>query len=358
MAGRLRWEWGGAIALAIGTAGGAGSPHSPAAAGIGDEPKLARFEATETHMGSPFTIVLYTPDLALATRAHRAAFDRIAALDKVMSDYDHESELMRLCDRAGGPPVAVSPALFAILRLSKLWSERTGGAFDVTIAPVGRLWRRARRDRKLPDPDAIRRARLLVGPDRITLDPAAKTVQLAPGTRIDLGGVAKGYASHAAIETLRAMGVPRALVAGAGDVAAGDPPPGRDGWSVAVAALDDPGTAPPDGMLSIARGSASTSGDAERFVEIGGVRYSHIVDPATGLGLTDRMSVTVVVPEGANADALATSIALLGADRGLALASETPGADARIVRRVDGREVRRETPGFAARLRPTNPPAP
>ena len=109
-------------------------------------------------MASPFHIVLYSTDAATARRASRAAYDRIAALNKILSDYDPESELSRLGKSAGGPPVPVSADLFEVLRRSKEIYERSGGAFDVTIAPVGRLWRRARRDRKLPDPGSARRS--------------------------------------------------------------------------------------------------------------------------------------------------------------------------------------------------------
>ncbi len=114
--------------------------------------RLTRFEYQETHMASPFHIVLYSADADSARRASRSAFDRIAALNKILSDYDPESELSRLAGAAGGPAVPVSADLFDVLARSKAICEKSGGAFDVTIAPVGRLWRRARRDRKLPDP--------------------------------------------------------------------------------------------------------------------------------------------------------------------------------------------------------------
>ena len=110
-------------------------------------------------MGSSFKIVLYSTDAPTARRASRAAFDRIAALDATLSDYQPESELSRLSHKAGGPPVPVSADLFDILRRSKEFYARTGGVFDVTIAPVGRLWRRARRERKLPDPEKLAEAR-------------------------------------------------------------------------------------------------------------------------------------------------------------------------------------------------------
>ena len=290
--------------------------------------RLSRFEFEETHMGSPFHLVLYSTDEATARRASRAAFDRIAALNAVLSDYDPESELSRLSQAAGGPPVRVSADLFDVLERSRRMSERSGGAFDVTIAPVGRLWRRARRDGKLPDPARIAEARQLVGSDKMVLDPKARTVRLLkPGMKLDVGGIAKGYAAQAALDVLKAAGVTRALVGGAGDIVVGDPPPDADGWKIAIAPLDPKlGDRPPTLLLKNA--AVSTAGDAERFVVIDGHRYSHIINPATGLGHEDRAAVTVVAPDGATADALETTAYLLGPERGLKLVDETPGAAA------------------------------
>jgi len=293
---------------------------------------LSRFEFAETHMGSEFKVILYCADGAAARRASRAAFDRIKALDDALSDYNPGSELMRLCDRAGGPPTAVGADLYEVLAHAKAMSDRSGGAFDPTVGPLVRLWRRARRDGKMPADDALARARALVSSDLMTLDPAARTVRLAkPGMKLDLGGIAKGYASGEAVKVLRREGAPRALVAGAGDVVAGDPPPGLEGWSVGVGPLDDPGAAP-ERFIALRNAAVSTSGDAERYVEIGGRRYSHIVDPRTGLGVVDRCSVTVIAPDGATADALDTAVYALGPDRGLPLVEATEGAAALIVR--------------------------
>lgn len=323
---------------------------------VASGPAPRRFEATETHMGSPFKILLYTADDATATRALRLAFDRIKALDKALSDYDPESELMRLCDRSGGPPVPVSPDLFDVLSRAKAMAERSDGAFDPTMAPVGRLWRRARRDKQMPDPATLRKALSLVGHRKMTLDPQSWTVRLDPGVRLDLGGIAKGHASQAAVDVLKAQGVPIALVAGAGDIVAGDPPPGSRGWSVDIASLDAPGTGPPERTILLANAAVSTSGDAERFVEIGGVRYSHIVDPRTGLGLTGRVSVTVIAPDGATADALDTAACVLGPERGLKLVAGTPGAEVLFVRRTEAGAVERsESTGFSRRAGPACP---
>ncbi len=165
---------------------------------------LTRFEFQETHMASTFKIVLYSTDEPFARRASRAAYDRIAALNVILSDYDPESELSRLSRTAVGRPVPVSRDLFDVLERSRWIFERSGGAFDVTIAPVGRLWRRARRDRKLPDPKLIAEARLLVGFDKVVLEPKARTVELKkPGMKLDVGGIAKGYAAQAALDVLK-----------------------------------------------------------------------------------------------------------------------------------------------------------
>ncbi|QDV36009.1 FAD:protein FMN transferase [Tautonia plasticadhaerens] len=312
-----------------------------------------RFEFRETHMGSEFKLVVYCNDEALASRAARAAFDRVAGLDATLSDYKVDSELMRLSDRAGGPPVAVSDDLFEVLRRSRELSERTGGAFDVTINPVVKLWRRARRDGTLPPRDRLDEALSRVGWEKLVLDPGARTVRLTlEGMRLDVGGIAKGYASDAALAEVRRLGITRALVAGAGDVVAGDPPPGRDGWTVGIAPLDP--ARRPGRFLSLSNAAVSTSGDAERYVEIDGVRYSHIVDPRSGLGLTGRSSVTVVAPDGTTSDGLATALSVLGPDRGLALAEEAEGVEALIVSAAgdgDGdRTTVRATGGFGAML--------
>jgi FAD:protein FMN transferase len=312
--------------LAIAAAGPA-SEQDPGAVG-----RLSRFEFEETHMASPFHIVLYSTGETFARRASRAAYDRIAALNAILSDYDPESELSRLAQSAGSGPVPVSPDLFEVLRRSKEIYERSQGAFDVTIAPVGRLWRRARRDHKLPDPARLAEARSLVGSNNMVLDPNARTVELKKqGMKLDVGGIAKGYAAQAALEVLKKEGVTRALVGGAGDIVVGDSPPDGAGWKVAIAPLE-PGKGGPTRVLSLTNAAVSTAGDAERFVVIDGHRYSHIINPSTAVGVEDRASVTVVAPDGATADALETTVYVMGPERGLKLVDDTPGASAIFVR--------------------------
>ncbi len=306
-----------------------------AATALADEPALKRFEYAEPHMGTRFGLVLYAPDEATAQKASREAFARIASLDASMSDYRQESELMRLCAKAGGPPVRVSDELFVVLRRAEEVARRSGGAFDVTVGPVVRLWRRARRTQKLPDHDQLAQALARVGYKNVRLDARARTVQLLkPGMQLDLGGIAKGYAADEALRVLKKHGVTRALVAAGGDIAVSGPPPGAEGWRVAVAQLVGVEKSAP-GNLILHDAAVSTSGDASQGVEIDGKRYSHIVDPRTGVALVGRMGVTVVAPDGITADSLTKVVAVLGPAQGIPIIRETPGVSARVVRQTD-----------------------
>ena len=276
-------------------------------------------------MGVRARIVLYSPDEAAAAAAARAAFDRIALLEDIMSDYRPTSELMRLCDRAGGPPVRVSPALMFVLVRSQELSRRSHGAFDVTVGPLAKLWRAARKSGKLPAQSDLRAAMKLVGWRKISLDTVARTVSLStPGMRLDLGGIAKGYACDEALRTIRDCRIESALAEMGGDIALGDAPPGADGWKIEIPNNVDNKSR----NAVLANCAVSSSGDTEQFVVIEGKRYSHVVDPGTGLGLTSRLAVTVVAKNAMTSDGLATALSVLGPQKGRALLKGFEGATA------------------------------
>jgi thiamine biosynthesis lipoprotein len=297
----------------------------------------SRFEFSQIEMAVPVRIVLYAADEATADRAAEAAFARIRQLNGILSDYDPESELRRLCrESRAGNAVPVSKDLWQVLNHAQVLSERSGGAFDVTVGPLVRLWRRARRQHRMPSADRLEAARQRVGYRLLRLDPQRRAVELLKADmRLDLGGIAKGYAIDEALAVLREHGITRALVDAGGDIGLGDPPPDRPGWLIGVVSLE-PGT-PPSRFLWLSRTAIATSGDTQQFVEIDGVRYSHLVDPRTGLGLTDHGTVTVIAPDCTAADALASAASVLGPERGLKLVDQTPGAAAFIMRSPEGK---------------------
>ena len=302
------------------------SPESTRAASA-----LSRFEESQPHMGTLARIVIYARNLDAAAAATRSAFQRIRELDGILSDYQAESELNRLSHQAGGPPVKIGPDLFRVLWVAQNLAVRSDGSFDVTVGPVIRLWRRARRQQALPDADRIAAALDVTGFRWLTLDTKQQTAQLAKtGMLLDVGGIAKGFAADEALKTLKQAGIEQALVALGGDIAVSNPPPGRKGWSIEIASLNLAGAPKPSPLL-LHNAAVSTSGDAEQFVEIGGIRYSHIIDPRTGKALTGRRSVTVVAAHGIDSDALATAVSVLDPAEGLKLIDTTQAASALIV---------------------------
>jgi thiamine biosynthesis lipoprotein len=298
----------------------------PGARPEGARETLTRYSYTEYHMGVDARLVVYAPDQPTAERAGAAAFARIAALDSIMSDYRRDSELMRLCDGAGGPPARVSPDLFLVLRRAQEVARQSGGAFDVTVGPLVALWRKARKTAVLPDPAEIERARLLVGWEKVRLDEGARTVQLiVRGMKLDLGGIGKGYAADAAQRVLKEHGISRALVEMGGDIVVSGPPPGTEGWTVRV---PNAGTDQGSADLRFADRALSTSGDTEQFVVIGGRRYSHLVDPRTGQALTNRVQVTLTAPDGLTSDPLTKALSILGEEDRSKLLAAYPGTKA------------------------------
>jgi thiamine biosynthesis lipoprotein len=242
---------------------------------------------------------------------------------------------MQLCHKAGGGPVPVSEPLFYVLARAQEVSRLSHGAFDVTVGPVVKLWRRARQTQELPDPVKLAQARALVGYQNIRLDEKARTVELLkPGMQLDLGGIAKGYAADEGLRVLRQHEIPRALIAAGGDIAVSGSPPDVEGWTIGIAPLEDPNQKPSRYLL-LRDAAVSTSGDAEQYVEIRGKRYSHIVDPRTGLGLVGRRSVTVVARHGIRADSLTKVVSVLGPERGLTIIDGLEGVSALVVRKTD-----------------------
>lgn len=261
-------------------------------------------------MGIDARIVVFATDQFQAEKACRAAYSRIAALEDVMSDYRPRSELMRLCEKAGQGPQKISPDLHRVLSRAQTIARQSGGGFDVTVGPLVQLWRTARKNKTLPEEAAIRDAQNRVGYENLKL--GRGTAELAvPGMRLDLGGIGKGFAADEALKELRRNGIKSALIEMGGDLRLGDAPPGTKGWKISV-----PNASPTQTPVEMefANVAVSSSGDTEQFVEIGGVRYSHVVDVKTGYGLTRRVQATVIASDGITSDPLSTTLTILNGD--------------------------------------------
>ncbi len=313
---------------------------------------LHPYEAVEPHMGTLFRIKLYAADEHHAQLAFQAAFARIAQLDNTLSDYKPNSELNHLSEIALHHPVHASDDLFRILDASENLSEKTGGAFDITLGPLTHLWRAARKSNQLPSAAAIQAAKANCGFRKLHLDPAQHTVELdQPGMQLDAGGIAKGYAADEALLVLTRCGIQSALVAASGDLAFSDAPPGQDGWKIGVDSLDS-ANAPFTRVLLLANGAVSTSGPSEQHLDSGGVRYSHIIDPATGLGLTREITASVIARRGIDADSMSTALSVLGPERGLAFIDRQAGIAAIVVTSENGHLRAEESTAFRKLRRP------
>jgi FAD:protein FMN transferase len=292
---------------------------------------LTRFQFEQPQMGVPFTVVLYAQDQAQAEKAAQAAFKRIAQLNDIFSDYETDSELNQLSRTSGrGQSIKVSEELWTVLAAAQKLASESDGAFDITVGPCVTLWRKARREQQLPDSTRLAEAKKRTGYQHLHLDPSTRTANLAlKNMKLDLGGIAKGFAADEAIRILRQHGIRRALVAASGDITVADPPPSAKGWRVELTGYSDL-NGPTTVLILLRNASVATSGDLVQRLEIDGVRYSHILDPYTCLGLTNNSLVSVIAPTGLQADPLATTLCILPPEKAAAFA-EKKGIAARII---------------------------
>jgi FAD:protein FMN transferase len=288
-------------------------------------------------MGTFARIVVLAPSGTVAEKCIVAAFARQQRVNELMSYHIADSELNRVNRNAFHGPVQVSDETFTVLEQARRFSTLSGGAFDVTIGPLDDLWHAAAEANVPPTEAEIAEARSKVGYEKLILDPNAQTVRFAvEGMKLDLGGIAKGYAIDQSVAALREGGAVGGMVDIGGDVMCfGRPPQGRETW---VVGLQDPTVAPDDlstnkllMTLKVTNAAVTTSGDYRRFVRIQGEKQSHIVDTQTGKGAAKLVSVTIIAPDATSADALATAVSVLGVEKGLALIEQLPDTEAILI---------------------------
>lgn len=288
-------------------------------------------------MGTFAHIVVVAEDSGTAKKCIQAALEQIHNIDNLMSDYKSDSEISRVNREAFEKTVQVSESTYEVLKRSIEFSEMTGGAFDVTVGPLVALFRKAKETKIVPNKEQIAQVKSKVGFEKLKLDSENKTVQFSEeGMLLDLGGIAKGYAIDKAIEAAQRCGAVGAMVDIGGDVRCfGLPPEGRDHWLIG---LQDPNAAI-EGLeggglrliLKVTNVAVATSGDYQQFVLIEGKRYSHIMDRRTGTSAERLSSVTIITDNATDADALATAVSVMGAEKGLALIEKLPNTEAILI---------------------------
>jgi thiamine biosynthesis lipoprotein len=259
-------------------------------------------------MGTIFKIICYAHENDSINEKIDKSFALIDSLNQIFSDYLPDSELNRLCSQSGnGYYIEVSELLFDIIQKSLYWSAFSHGIFDISVGPYTQLWRRAIRQEKIPEQTRIDQAAESVGYKYIKLNKKKMQVLLKKkNMQLDFGGIGQGYAVDMVYKQLLSMNIPICLVDGGGDIYAGDPPPGEAGWKIAFEDLEKNNK-----TLILKNQAISTSGDLYHFMEFKGIRYSHIIDPETGFGMTIPRTATIIAPNTTSADAL-TKIAIIG----------------------------------------------
>ncbi len=269
-------------------------------------------------MGTIFEITAYGSDREATAQAIEKAFAAIRRADEIMSHYKPESDLMRLNREGVNGPVSVPASLYYVLAESLKYSELTGGAFDITVGPLVRLWERAAEEDRIPSRNELMRARSSVGPQNVYLlipakgeTPGARVQFAREGVEINLGAIGKGWAIDRAWEILTSHGIRNAfLSAGTSTVYALGKGPGGRGWKVDIVDACREGQVV--ATVTLQDRSLSTSASTEQFWEIEGTRYSHILDPRTGRPVEPLASVTVVAPTATESDALSTAVYVQG----------------------------------------------
>lgn len=271
-----------------------------------------KFVFEQPKMGSPFTISIFTNDSVKAQLIAFAAFHCADSLNNIFSDYIDSSELNRLNALSGkNCYVPVSAALFDILKYSVEAGKLSKGSYDISMGPVVKLWRKARKEKKMPDSDSLKRAISFVGFQYIHLDAENRTVWLEKtGMQLDLGSLGKGYVAQAAFNVLAAAGFNSAMVNAGGKIVIGEAPPGRNGWLIGITVPEEKEKII-SRILLLKNTSVATSGDIYQHLDINGKRYSHIIDPKTGLGITWQRNVTVIAKNGTVSDWLSTACSVL-----------------------------------------------
>jgi thiamine biosynthesis lipoprotein len=299
-----------------------------------------RVEADSGHrvvMGTFGHVIAVAENPGTAEKCIERAFEQLNNDEKLMSYHRDDSQVAEINRNAYKNPVKVSKQVFEVLQKAVEFSKVSGGAFDITVGPLVDLWRWAGEANSVPTDAELEQARSKVGYEKLILDANEMSVQFAvEGMKVDLGGIAKGYAIDRAVEAMQESGAIGGMVDIGGEIRCfGLPPAGQRRWRIGLqdpnTVQEDIGTGRPLLVLKLTNAAVATSGHYRRFVVVEGKKYSHILDPKTGTSAESLSSVTIISPNATDADALATAVSVMGAEKGLALIETIPETEAILI---------------------------
>ena len=286
-------------------------------------------------MGTFARVVVIANDKETAQKCAKNAFEEIDKVDNLMSAYKENSEISLVNKEGFQSAIQLSESTYKVLQKSVEFSKLTDGAFDVTIGPLVDLFREAKETQIAPSPEQIEEAKSKVGYEKLILNEKSKTVKFSvDGMKLDLGGIAKGYAIDKAIEAMKKSGALGAMVDIGGDIRCfGQPSKGKENWVIGIQNpdLEENTTNSIILKLKILEGAITTSGNYQQFVVIDGKRQSHIIDRQTGSGAEGPSSVTIIADNATDADALATAVSVMGVEKCIALIERLPNTEAIVI---------------------------
>lgn len=302
--------------------------------------QTSKFTFQRPKMGSPFVITVFANDSLILLPIIEKAYLRVDVLNQIFSDYLDSSEINTVCHNAKiWRPI--SDDLHHVLKISEKAHKMSGGAFDITVGQIIKVWRKARKTKQMPEYATLQAALQKTGFKNIQIDENLPRMRFyTEGVLLDFGGIVKGFAAQEVVDILTKNGFPYCLVDAGGDLVAGKKPSlGQavsDGWKIGISLPNSDKKMMPY-LLSIENQAVATSGDMYQFFEHNSKRYSHIVNPKTGLGLTHQRNVTVIAPDGATADWLATACSILSIRKAKRLIKKYPNTALLILENKKGK---------------------
>lgn len=312
-----------------------------------------KFSYSEMKMGSAFNLIIVSADSNKANHLARKSYELVDSLNHIFSNYDSSSELSKINASAGLLPYKMSRAMLDLVQKSQYAYIQSKGAYDISIGPLSSLWRNARKAKLFPEASTVLATKKLVGLNQVKINKRLGTIFLPNADmQLDFGGIAKGYIAQWVINYLKANGIQQALVDAGGDIVMSGAPLNQQGWLIGVN-LPETTDQLLNKKLQLSNCSVATSGDVYQFIEYKGVKYSHIINPLTGYGVTNLRNVTIVAKTGATADWLATACSILPIKEAKQLAISHQAA-LLITTLKNGKLVFEATPNFKNYWQTTN----